>query len=74
MPLSVTDLASNGRHWPMLRSLILSDQLPEDRLASLAEDYPLFWAWICKQRRDEAAAAEGEGKSDQEPAKSRLGN
>lgn len=44
----MSDLLSRAQdrsQWPLLHELILSGQVPADRLSVLAETHPDFWAW-----------------------------
>lgn len=38
-------------HWPLIRDLIYSGQIPTVRLAEIAKDNPEFWA-SCITNRD----------------------
>lgn len=47
--MSATDipsLASDPSRWPILADLIRSEQIPEDRVAEIATDFPDFWKWF----------------------------
>ncbi len=44
--LTLTGLAANDQHWPILADLIRSEQVPADRMAEIAKDYPAFWDWL----------------------------
>ena len=44
--LSIDDRARNSAHWPLLRDLIRSGQVPEARIESLYRDHPLFATWM----------------------------
>ncbi len=43
MALTLDDMLRDRTYWHIVRQMIFSDQIPADRLAEIAADYPEFW-------------------------------
>jgi len=41
----LVSFSSDRSQWPLLHDLILSGQIPEDRLVVLSDANPAFWSW-----------------------------